>query len=269
LFSAAAISKLIVRDTEKVVSELGARSQAGLSNRSASHEALLGHLGAYGPTIVDHNLSKVLVRNVAQGRLDPTLIQWFGWLADVGADWLLVDERIEKTLIEISRSKIREEQDLAVKALASLEQVVHSEQTIPILLERMEQGRGVSTRDGVLLGYRERWFDALALHLDDERVVQAFLSYLEDDICHIRVKAVEALGTVPDDDRVIEALVKALDDREEPGKRDTTGFWELAETEGPSAGKRARKALKALTGQDLGPRSRDWQAWMEAQKGNA
>ena len=49
------------------------------------------------------------------------LIKWFGWLADVGADWLLVDERIEKTLIEIARSKTREEQDLAVKALASID----------------------------------------------------------------------------------------------------------------------------------------------------
>lgn len=84
-----------------MIAELETASQNSFSEASEFQAYLLELLKMYGAVVLEHKLSIWNRRNLASGRLDPILIQWFGWIADVGAYWLLNDERIEQNLLEL------------------------------------------------------------------------------------------------------------------------------------------------------------------------
>jgi len=85
----------------------------------------------------------------------------------------------------------------------------------------------------------------------DSRAVEPLLAALKDKESRIREAAIKALGELKEKDpRVIEPLIDALNDKDSRVRE------------------KSAEALKKITGQDIPPRTEEWQDWWEKHRAN-
>jgi HEAT repeat protein len=81
--------------------------------------------------------------------------------------------------------------------------------------------------------------------------VEPLLAALKDKESRIREAAIKALGELKEKDpRVIEPLIDALNDKDSRVRE------------------KSAEALKKITGQDIPPRTEEWQDWWEKHRAN-